>query len=60
MIRAEVLDIFAAASESWKSTLDEEFDRLSDDVWLVEMLAFTMLNAASTLDDEFERLKDDV
>ena len=42
------------------SMLEDEFDRLNDDVWFVEMLAFTLLSDRSTLDEEFERLKLDV
>jgi hypothetical protein len=39
------------------STLDEEFERLKLDVWLVPMLAFTPFRAESTLDEEFERVR---
>ena len=39
------------------STLDEEFERLKLEVWLVLTLALTILSRLSTLDDEFERLK---
>ena len=42
------------------SRLDEEFERLKLDVWLVLMLPFKLLSELSILDDEFERLKDDV
>jgi hypothetical protein len=39
------------------STLEEEFERLKLEVWLVLTLALTILSRLSTLDDEFERLK---
>ena len=39
------------------SILDDEFDRLKLDVWLVEMLAFKLLSELSMLEDELERLK---
>ena len=42
------------------SMLEEEFERLKDDVWLVLTLAFKLLSELSMLDDEFERLKDEV
>jgi hypothetical protein len=53
----EALEIFAAASESSKSKLEEEFDKLRLDVWLVLILALTIFSRLSMLDDEFERLK---
>ena len=34
--------------------LDDEFERLKLDVWLVETLAFTLLSERSILEDEFE------
>jgi hypothetical protein len=40
--------------------LEEEFERLKLEVWLVEMLALTLLSERSTLEDELERLKLDV
>ena len=36
------------------STLDDELERLSDEIWLVEMLALTELRELSTLEDELE------
>ena len=39
------------------STLDEEFERLKLEVWLVETLALTRVSELSILDDEVERLK---
>jgi hypothetical protein len=39
------------------SMLEEEFERLKLEVWLVVMLAFTLLSERSTLEDEFERLR---
>jgi hypothetical protein len=39
------------------STLDEEFESLKLEVWLVLTLALTIISRLSTLDDEFERLK---
>ena len=36
------------------STLEEDSDRLNDDVIFAEMLALTELRELSTLDDEFE------
>lgn len=36
------------------STLEDEFERLRDEVWLVVILAFTAVRAASTLDDELD------
>ena len=45
---------------SERSTLDEEFERLKLEVWLVVMLAFAMLSELSILEDELERLKLDV
>lgn len=42
------------------SRLDDEFERLKEDVWLVLMLALRLLSELSTLEDEFERLRDDV
>ena len=40
-----------------RSTLDDEFDRLKLEVWLVVMLAFIRLRELSMLEDEFDRLK---
>ena len=40
--------------------LDDEFERLKDDVWLVLTLAFKLLSELSMLDDEVERLRLDV
>ena len=37
--------------------LDDEFERLKLEVWLVEMLALTLVSELSMLDEEFERLK---
>ena len=37
--------------------LDEEFERLRLEVWLVVTLAFTLLSERSILEDEFERLR---
>jgi hypothetical protein len=37
--------------------LDDEFERLKLEVWLVLTLALTRLSELSTLEDEFERLK---
>jgi hypothetical protein len=37
--------------------LDEEFERLKLEVWLVETLALTRVSELSILDDEVERLK---
>ena len=37
--------------------LEEEFERLKLEVWLVVMLALMLLSERSTLEDEFERLK---
>ena len=34
--------------------LDEEFERLRLEVWLVVTLAFTLLSERSILEDEFE------
>jgi hypothetical protein len=42
------------------SMLEEELLRLRLEVWLVEMLAFTLLRERSMLEDELERLKLDV
>lgn len=39
------------------SMLEEEFERLKLEVWLVETLALTLFSELSMLDDEFERLK---
>ena len=36
------------------STLEEELERLSEEVWLVEMSVLSVLRAASTLDDDEE------
>ena len=40
--------------------LEEEFERLKEEVWLVLTLALRELRELSILDEEFERLKDDV
>ena len=42
------------------SILDEEFDRLKEEVWFVLTRVFAVARAASTLEDEFERLRLDV
>ena len=42
------------------SMLDEEFERLKLEVWLVLTLALRLLRELSRLDEEFERLKDEV
>ena len=42
------------------SRLDEEFDRLNEEVWFVLMLALRLLSELSILDEELERLKDEV
>ncbi len=42
------------------SRLDEEFERLNDEVWFVLMLALRLLRELSILDEELERLKDEV
>ena len=42
------------------SMLDEEFERLKDEVWLVLTLALRLLRELSMLDEEFERLNDEV
>lgn len=39
------------------SRLEDEFERLRLDVWLVVILALTLFNDWSMLDDELERLK---
>ena len=39
------------------SRLDDEFERLRLEVWLVLILTLTRLTDLSTLDDELERLK---
>jgi hypothetical protein len=39
------------------SMLEDEFERLKLEVWLVVMLALTLFSERSTLDEEFERLK---
>ena len=39
------------------SRLDDEFERLRLEVWLVVMLALTLLRDRSTLELEFERLR---
>jgi hypothetical protein len=39
------------------SRLEEEFERLKLDVWLVLMLMLTRFSELSILDEEFERLK---
>ena len=39
------------------SRLDDEFERLKLEVWLVLILMFTLLSELSTLDDELERLR---
>jgi hypothetical protein len=39
------------------SILEDEFERLRLEVWLVVMLALTLLRDRSTLEDELERLK---
>lgn len=54
MIRSDALDVFAAASASSKSRLDEEFDSCALEVWFVEILALTLLRELSTLDEDFE------
>ena len=36
------------------SMLDDEFDRVRLEAWLVETLAFTELSELSMLEDEFE------
>jgi cell division protein FtsL len=40
-----------------RSTLEDEFERLKLEVWLVVMLALIELSDRSTLDEEFERLR---
>jgi hypothetical protein len=42
------------------SMLEDEFERLRDDVWFVLTLALRLLRELSMLDEEFERLKDEV
>lgn len=42
------------------SRLDDEFERLNDEVWFVLMLALRLLSELSILDDEFERLNEEV
>jgi hypothetical protein len=39
------------------SILEDEFERLKLEVWLVETLALTRVSELSILDDEVERLK---
>ena len=39
------------------SRLDDEFERLKLEVWLVLILVLTRLSELSILDDEVERLK---
>ena len=40
-----------------RSTLDDEFERLKLEVWLVVILALILFRDISMLDEEFERLK---
>ena len=42
------------------STLEDELERLREDVWLVLTLALRLFSDRSMLDEEFERLSDDV
>ena len=49
--------ILALTIFSRLSMLDDEFERLKLEVWLVLTLALTRLSELSTLEDEFERLK---
>ena len=42
---------------SERSTLEDEFERLKLDVWLVVILALIELSELSMLEEEFERLK---
>jgi hypothetical protein len=39
------------------SILEDEFERLKLEVWLVDTLTFTRLSELSILEDEFERLR---
>jgi hypothetical protein len=39
------------------STLEEEFERLRLEVWLVVMLLLTRVSALSMLEEELERLR---
>ncbi len=36
------------------STLEEEFERLSDETWFVDILELSELRELSTLEDEFD------
>jgi len=42
------------------STLEDEFERLRLDAWLVEMLLLVAFRVASILDDEFDKIRLDV
>jgi len=47
-----VIELFIVVRAA--STLEEELERLSEEVWLVEIPALRVLRAASMLDDEEE------
>jgi hypothetical protein len=44
--------VFIAANRA--STLEDEFERLSDETWLVVMLALSELRELSTLEEELD------
>ena len=50
-----LLELAFTAVSAW-SMLDEEFDRLKLDVWLVDMLALAVFSTASMLEDDREKV----
>lgn len=52
-----LLELVLSAPRSW-STLEEEFDRESELVRFVAMLAFTEFRDASILDDDTDRFRE--